>query len=210
VLTLQVKDRRDGGRLRSTVLVPAHYEGQRYFVSMLGDGSEWVQNVRTSSREAFVKRGRSSLVILTEIPPEARAPIFKAWCQVATSGRRHLPVPYDAPESAFKAIATDYPVFRIDVPTSRHSKAGGISGIGPQHQLAVHPQTRAGGEARPTNPASAIPSIAFYGSTTWNDYVLQIAGGTEQPRPDKHLGELVSGTTCALAFDLVKEVTPQG
>jgi len=55
---------------------PAHYEGQRYFVSMLGDGSEWVQNVRTSSREAFVKRGRSSLVILTEIPPEARAPIF--------------------------------------------------------------------------------------------------------------------------------------
>lgn len=32
----------------------------------------------------------------------------------ATSGRKHLPVPYDAPVSAFEAIAGDYPVFRID------------------------------------------------------------------------------------------------
>ena len=30
-----------------------------------------------------------------------------------------------------------------------------------------------------------------------------------QPRPDKHLGELV-GSTCSLCFDFVKEVTPQG
>ena len=43
-----------------------------------------------------------------------RAPILKAWCQIATSGRRHLPVPYDAPISAFETIVTDYPVFRID------------------------------------------------------------------------------------------------
>ena len=37
--TLQVEDRRDG-RLRSTVSVPAHYEGGHYLVSML-DGLEW-------------------------------------------------------------------------------------------------------------------------------------------------------------------------
>jgi hypothetical protein len=115
ILTLRVKDRRNG-YLRSTVLVPAHYEGERYLVSMLGDGSEWVQNVRASGGEAFVKRGRSYPVMLAEIPPEARAPILKAWCQVATSGRKHLPVPYDAPESAFEAIAADYPVFRIGMP----------------------------------------------------------------------------------------------
>jgi hypothetical protein len=53
-------------------------------------------------------------VVLTEIPPDERAPVLKAWCQVAKSGRRHLPVSYDAPLSAFEAIATDYPVFRID------------------------------------------------------------------------------------------------
>jgi hypothetical protein len=112
LLTLQVKDRRDG-RLRSTVLVPAQYEGQRYFVSMLGDTSEWVKNVRAACGQAFIKRGWAYRVMLAEIPPKERAPILKAWCQVATSGRKHLPVPYDAPESAFEAIAANYPIFRI-------------------------------------------------------------------------------------------------
>jgi hypothetical protein len=113
VQTLQVKDRRDG-RLRSTVLVPAHYEGERYLVSMLGDSSEWVQNVRAAGGEALIKRGRSHPIMLTEIPPKDRAPILKAWCQVATSGRKHLPVRYDAPVSAVEAIAADYPVYRIN------------------------------------------------------------------------------------------------
>ena len=81
---------------------------------MLGDNSEWVKNVRATDGAVFIKRGRSRPARLTEIPPEERAPILRAWCQVATSGRKHLPVPYDAPVSAFEAIAGDYPVFRID------------------------------------------------------------------------------------------------
>jgi hypothetical protein len=113
VQTLQVNDRRDG-RLRSTVLVPAHYGGERYLVSMLGDRSEWVQNVRAAGGEAFIKRGGAYPVKLAKILPKDRAPILKAWCHVATSGHKHLPVPYDAAESAFEAIAADYPVFRID------------------------------------------------------------------------------------------------
>lgn len=113
LLTLLVKDR-TSGRLRPTVLVVAIYEGQRYLVSMLGDGSEWVQNVRAAGGKAFVKRGRSHPVLLTEIPLAERAPILEAWCRVATSGRRHLPVSHDATVSDFEAIAGDYPVFRID------------------------------------------------------------------------------------------------
>jgi hypothetical protein len=81
---------------------------------MLGDGSEWVQNVRAAAGKAFIKRGRSEPIILTEIPAWERAPILKAWCQVATSGRQHLPVSHQAPVSDFAAIADDYPVFRID------------------------------------------------------------------------------------------------
>lgn len=42
------------------------------------------------------------------------------------------------------------------------------------------------------------------------EYVLQVTGSTEQPRADKHLGELVEKTKCAISFDLVKELTPQG
>jgi len=113
LITLQVKSR-SNGRLCSTVLVSASHEGSRYVVSMLGENSEWVKNVRAAGGEAFIKRGRSRPAMLTEIPIEERAPILKAWCQVATSGRKHLPVPYDAPVAAFEAIAGNYPVFRID------------------------------------------------------------------------------------------------
>lgn len=81
---------------------------------MLGDNSEWVKNVRAGDGKAFIKRGRVRRVVLEEIPPDGRAPILKAWSQVATSGRQHLPVPPEAPVSDFEAIAADYPVFRID------------------------------------------------------------------------------------------------
>ena len=113
LLTLQVKDR-STGRLHDTILAVASYQGQRYLVSMLGNGSEWVQNVRAAGGKACIKRGRSHPVMLTEIPAKERAPILKAWCQVATSGRQHLPVSPQAPVADFEAIADDYPVFRID------------------------------------------------------------------------------------------------
>jgi hypothetical protein len=113
LVTLQVKSQRSH-RIYSTVLVAADYQGQRYLVSMLGNGSNWVQDVRAAQGKAFTKRGRTHPVILTEIAPQERAPILKAWCEVATSGRRHLPVSHEAPVAAFEAIAADYPVFRID------------------------------------------------------------------------------------------------
>lgn len=113
LLTLQTIDR-NSGRVNSTILVVATYENQQYLVSMLGEGSEWVRNVRAAEGRANVKRGHVIPVTLTEIAPHERAPILKAWTQVATSGRQHLPVPFDAPVSAFEAIAGDYPVFRVD------------------------------------------------------------------------------------------------
>src|SRR6476619_366980 len=96
LFTLQVRNR-NSGRLSSTALVGATHKGERYIVSMLGDGSEWVQNARAAGGMAFIKRGRAHPVKLTEIPPQERAPILKVWSQVATSGRRHLPVAYDGP-----------------------------------------------------------------------------------------------------------------
>jgi deazaflavin-dependent oxidoreductase (nitroreductase family) len=113
LLTLQIKGRRSG-RLRTNVLVVAKHDGQRYLVSMLGEGSEWVRNVRAAGGEAFVKRGRSRPVKLTEVPVSKRGPILKTYYHVATSGRHHLPVPPNAPISEFDAVAERYPVFRID------------------------------------------------------------------------------------------------
>jgi len=113
LLTLQVKGRMSG-RLHSNVLVPATYGGQTYLVSMLGDRSAWVQNVRAADGEAFIKRGAARPVQLTEIPTDERAPILKAYCEVATSGRHHFPVAHTAPVSEFETISAHYPVFRID------------------------------------------------------------------------------------------------
>lgn len=113
LLDLQVTDRTSGD-LHETVLVVGRHEGQRYLISMLGNDSEWVKNVRAAGGKAFIKRGRLHPVLLIEVPPQERAPILKAWCQVATSGRQHLPISHQATISDFEAIASDYPVFRID------------------------------------------------------------------------------------------------
>lgn len=113
LIALQVTDR-NTGRFHETILAVAKYNNQRYLVSMLGINSEWVQNVRAAGGKAFIKRGESHPVVLTEIPSNERAPILKAWCQVATSGRQHLPISHQASISDFEAIAEHYPVFRID------------------------------------------------------------------------------------------------
>lgn len=103
------------------------YGGHRYLVSMLGDGSNWVQNVRAMKGAAYIQRVAKRPAVLTEIPAGQRAPILRAWCQIAKSGRRHLPVPYDAPVPAFEEIAGDYPVFRIDaVPAAKPVGVGGF------------------------------------------------------------------------------------
>jgi len=112
VITLLVKAR-GSGSVVGHVLVPVTFEGRVYLVSMLGESSNWVQDVRAAGGSAFLKRGRSWPVVLADVAVAERAPILKAWCQVAASGRRHLPVPHDAPVSAFEAIASDYPVFRV-------------------------------------------------------------------------------------------------
>ena len=110
---LHVRDRITG-KVGGVVLVAAEYDGHTYLVSMLGEDSQWVQNLRAAHGKAQLKRGGWKNVTLHEIPAEERAPIIKAWSQVATSGRKHLPVNQDAPVESFARIAPDYPVFRID------------------------------------------------------------------------------------------------
>ena len=112
LVNLQTKDRRDGS-IHSTVLAVGNYQGDAYLVSMLGEQSEWVQNVRAAGGIASVKRGKLEAVQLEEVPLGERAPIIKAWCQTAASGRRHIPVACNAPVSEFESIAAAYPVFRI-------------------------------------------------------------------------------------------------
>jgi hypothetical protein len=112
LVTLQVKGRRSG-KLRSSILVSPSYNGERYLVSMLGENSDWVRNVRAAGGEGFIKRWSAQPVRLLEVPVAERAPILRLYCQVATSGREHFPLSPDAPLAEFAAIADRYPAFRI-------------------------------------------------------------------------------------------------
>jgi hypothetical protein len=96
-----------------------HSKASATWSRCLANARTAVQDLRAVNGAAYIQGVVTRPVVLTEIPPAKRAPILKVWCQVATSGRRHLPVPYDAPVSAFEAIAGDYPVFRIDSVTER-------------------------------------------------------------------------------------------
>jgi hypothetical protein len=95
--------------MRANPVAIATVEGQAYIVSMLGPDSDWV---KTAHGDAVIRQGRRRRVHLLPVPPEQRAPILREYVRIAWSGRRHFPLPVDAPLSDFEAIAA-YPVYRI-------------------------------------------------------------------------------------------------
>jgi len=112
LVTLEVVGRRSG-RTITLPLVLAVVEGERYAVSMLGEGVAWVKNVRAAGGEAVLQHGRRERVRLEEIPPEARPPVIRNYVRRAPGGRPHIAVDRDAPLEAFEQVAADVPVFRI-------------------------------------------------------------------------------------------------
>ncbi len=102
------------GRVSAVPLVIGEYREQRYLVSMLGERSPWVHNMRAADGRAAIRHGRRREVRLIEVAPEQRAPIIKAYLARAYGARPHIPVDPSAPLEAFEAIADRYPVFRIE------------------------------------------------------------------------------------------------
>lgn len=112
LVTLEVAGRRSG-RTISFPLVMVSVDGERYLVSMLGEGAAWIKNVKAAGGEATLRHGRTEHVRLEEIEVEARAPVLKAYLKRAPGARPHVPVDKDAPLEAFEAIAPRIPVFRV-------------------------------------------------------------------------------------------------
>jgi hypothetical protein len=110
--TLEVTGRRSGRRISLPVVI-ADYEGERYLVAMLGDGAEWVANVRAARGRAVLRRGGREDIRLEEVAPGERAPILRRYLEVAAGARAHFPVDRRAPLSEFEAFAPHYPVFRV-------------------------------------------------------------------------------------------------
>ncbi len=104
---------RKSGRLISFPLVMVTVDGQRYFVSMLGENVQWIHNVRASGGRAVLCSRSREDVLLEEVPIALRAPIIKAYLQIADGARPHILVDKDADLAEFDKIAQHHPVFRI-------------------------------------------------------------------------------------------------
>lgn len=113
VAALEVRGR-TSGRWRANPVVIAAVDGERYLVSMLGQQSDWVKNVDAAHGDAVVRQGRRQRVHLVPVPPAERAPVLREYVRIASSGRRHFPIPVGAPLKDFEEIADRYPVYRID------------------------------------------------------------------------------------------------
>ncbi|HXT88448.1 MAG TPA: nitroreductase family deazaflavin-dependent oxidoreductase [Trebonia sp.] len=112
LVMVEVVGRRTGRRISFPAVV-ADYEGGRYLVSMLGEDTSWVRNVRAAGGCAVLRHGGREPVVLREVAVERRAPVLHCYLQRASGARAHFPVDYRAPVEAFEPIAARYPVFRI-------------------------------------------------------------------------------------------------
>lgn len=114
LVALETRGRRSGKPLL-VQLVVAQVGSERYLVSMLGENADWVRNARASAGAgtAVLRHRITENVKLEEIAVSERAPILKAYLQVAPGGRPHFDVSLDAPLAEFEKVAARYPVFRI-------------------------------------------------------------------------------------------------
>jgi len=110
--SLEVIGRRSGKPITLPVAI-ADLEGVEYLVSMLGDGANWVKNVRAAGGVAILRRGRAEPVRLHEVAIEDRPPIIRRYAAVAPGGRPHLQLSRNASIEQCEALAPRTPVFRI-------------------------------------------------------------------------------------------------
>jgi hypothetical protein len=111
LLTLEVPGRRSGRIVRLPPVV-AVVDGKRYLVSMLGEDTPWVRNVRAGG-EVVLFHGRREEVRLEEVAPDRRTPVLKACLKRAPNARAHVPIDEDAPLAEFERVASRFPVFQV-------------------------------------------------------------------------------------------------
>lgn len=113
LVTLEVVGRQSGKTI-SFPLAMTVMNGERYLVSMLGEETNWVRNIRAAGGKAILLHGKSEQVVLKEVEVRLRAPILKAYLKIAPGARPHIPVDKDASIAEFEKIASKFPVFRLE------------------------------------------------------------------------------------------------
>jgi hypothetical protein len=106
---------RKTGRLRSSPVSLVTLNETRYIVS--GEGLAWVKNARAAGWGTLERARRQERVTLTELPPDERGPILRAFWHQVPAGRsfiaRLFGLTPDASADDFEAAAPRCPVFRV-------------------------------------------------------------------------------------------------
>ncbi|MEZ4869030.1 MAG: nitroreductase/quinone reductase family protein [Caldilineaceae bacterium] len=113
MVTLEVVGRKSGKTVHFP-LAMVTMNGEQYLVAMLGMKTNWVKNVRAANGNAVLSHGIREAVRLVEVEVSQRAPILKAYLQLALGARPHFAISKDAPLAEFARIAPDYPVFKVE------------------------------------------------------------------------------------------------
>jgi deazaflavin-dependent oxidoreductase (nitroreductase family) len=113
LVTLEVVGRKSGKPV-SLPLAMTLVNGERYLVSMLGENTNWVKNVKAAGGNAILRHGMSESVRLVEAGSNQRALVLKAYLRIAPGARPHIAISKDAPITEFEKIASKYPVFRVE------------------------------------------------------------------------------------------------
>jgi hypothetical protein len=109
---LDVRGRISGATIH-VPLATVRYRGSWYLVSMLGERSNWVRNVRAAGGNAVLTHGRRRFVRLVEVPVAERAPIIRRYLTFALGARPHVAISWLASRAVFEAVAGNYPVFQV-------------------------------------------------------------------------------------------------
>jgi hypothetical protein len=112
LVTMEVPSRRSGRQIHLPLVMLA-VGGQRYLVSMLGANAGWVQNAQAVQGNVMLHHGQHEAVHLEEVAINQRAPLLKAYLQIAPGARTHIPIDKDAPIAAFEPVAGQFPVYRV-------------------------------------------------------------------------------------------------
>ncbi len=111
-VTLHVRGR-NSGKIITFPLVLVEHDGERYLVSMLGPGANWVRNVHAAGGRAVLERGVRRDVRLEDVAVDLRGPILRDYLAVAPGARAHLPIDRHEALSQFDRIADQFPVFLV-------------------------------------------------------------------------------------------------
>jgi hypothetical protein len=113
LVTLEIVGRKSGKVIAFPLVMLARGK-ERYFVSMLGEQANWVRNLQAAGGKATMRHGRVEQVLLEDVPIEQRAPLLKAYLQIAPGARPHISVGKDAALDKFDQVAAEYPVFKVN------------------------------------------------------------------------------------------------